>query len=167
MSVLILEHNLRVEKVYHCKSLVVKALRQLLLLLLSYQAVSDSLKPNELHHARLLCPSLSPQGSSKIMSIESMMSFNYLILYHPLLLLPSSFPSIRVFSKELVLCLRWPKYSSFSFSISPSNEYSRLISFRIDWLISLLPKGLSRVFSSTTVAAAVSHLSRVQLCATP
>ena len=133
MSVLILEHNLRVEKVYHCKSLVVKALRQLLLLLLSYQAVSDSLKPNELQHARLLCPSLSPQSSSKLMSIESVMSFNHLILYHPLLLLPSSFPSIRVFSKELVLCLRWPKYSSFSFSISPSNEYSRLISFRIDW----------------------------------
>ena len=68
------------------------------------------------------------------MSIESVMPSNHLILCRPLLLLPSSFPSIRVFSKESVLCIRWPKYWSFSFSISPSNEYSRLISFIMDWL---------------------------------
>jgi len=67
------------------------------------------------------------------MSIKSMMSSNHLILCHPLLLLPSIFPSIRVFSNESVLHIRWPKYWSFSFSISPSNEYLGLISFRIDW----------------------------------
>ena len=75
-------------------------------------------------------------------------------LSHPLLtllLLPSIFPSIRVFSSESVLGIRWTKYWSFSFSISPSSEYSGLISFRIDWFIALLSKRLSRVFSSTTV----------------
>ena len=66
------------------------------------------------------------------MSIESVMPFNHLILCRPLLLLPSIFPSIRVFSNELALCIRWPKYWSFSFSISHSNDYPRLISFRID-----------------------------------
>ena len=69
----------------------------------------------------------------KLMPIESMMPSNHLILCHPLLLLPSIFPSIRVFSNELALCIKWPKYWSFSFSISPSNEYSGLTSFRIDW----------------------------------
>ena len=73
-------------------------------------------------------------GLLKHMSIESVMPSNHLILYHPLLLPPSIFPSIRVFSSESVLCIRWPKYWSFSISISPSNEYSGLISFRIDWL---------------------------------
>ena len=68
----------------------------------------------------------------QLMSIQSMMPSNYLILCHPLLLLPSIFPSIRVFSNESVLCIRWPKYWSFNFSISPSNGYSRLIYFRID-----------------------------------
>jgi len=70
----------------------------------------------------------------KLMSIESVIPPNYLILCHPLLLPPSVFPSIRVFSNESVLCIRWPKYWSFSFSISPSNEYSGLISFRMDCL---------------------------------
>ena len=70
----------------------------------------------------------------KLMSIESVTPSNHLILSCPLLLPPSIFPSIRVFSNELVLCIRWPKYWSFSFSISPSNEYSGLISFRMDWL---------------------------------
>ena len=87
----------------------------------------------------------------KLVSIESVMPFNHLILCHTFLLLPSIFPSIRVFSKESVLCIRWPKYWSFSFSISPSNEYSGLISLRIDWLVSLQSKGLSRVFSNTIV----------------
>ena len=68
----------------------------------------------------------------KLMSIESVMPSNHLILCHPLLLLPSIFPSIRVFSNELPLCIRWPKYWSFSFSISSSNEYSKVTSFRID-----------------------------------
>ena len=68
------------------------------------------------------------------MSIKSMMPSNHFILCHPLLLPPSLFPSIRVFSNESVLCIRWPKYGSFGFSLSPSNEYSGLISFRMDWL---------------------------------
>ena len=72
------------------------------------------------------------QSLFKLMSIESVMPSNHLILYHPLLLLPSIFPSIRVFSNESVLHIRWPKYWSFSFNISPSNEHSGLISFRID-----------------------------------
>ena len=75
------------------------------------------------HHSR---------SSPKLMSIESVMPSNHLILCHPLLLLPSIFPSIRVFSNQLIIHIRWPKYWSFSLSISPSNEYSRLISFRID-----------------------------------
>ena len=73
-------------------------------------------------------------GVFKLMSIELVMSSNHLILCHPLLLPPSIFPSIRVFSSESVLHIRWPKYWSFSFSISPSNDYSGLISFRMDWL---------------------------------
>ena len=77
----------------------------------------------------------------KLMSVESVMPSNYLILCRPLLLLPSLFPSIRVFPNESVLRIRWPKYSSFSFSISPSNEYSGLISFRMDWLDLLAVQG--------------------------
>ena len=88
-----------------------------------------------------------PQSLLKVMSIELVMPSNYLILCCPLLLLSSVFPSIRVFSNQSVLCIRWAKYWSFSFSISPSNEYSGLISF----MISLHSKGLSRVFSNTTV----------------
>ena len=74
-------------------------------------------------------------------SIESVMPSNHLSLCHPLLLLPSIFPSIRVFSNESVLCIRWPKYWSFSFSISPSNEHSGLISFRMNWLDLLAVQG--------------------------
>ena len=81
------------------------------------------------------------QSLLKSMSIESVMPSYHLILYCPLLFLPSIFPSIRVFSNESVLCIRWPKYGSFSLSISPSNEYSRLISFRIDWLDLLAVQG--------------------------
>ena len=77
----------------------------------------------------------------KLMSIESVMPFNHLILCRPLLLLPSIFPSIRVFYNESALCIWWPKYWSFSFSISPSNEYLGLISFRIDWLDLLAIQG--------------------------
>ena len=84
----------------------------------------------------------------KLMSIESVMPSNHLILCHPLLL-PSIFPSIRVFSNESGLCIRWPEYWSFSFSISPSNEYSGLISFSMAWFALLAVQGLSRSFSST------------------
>ena len=78
---------------------------------------------------------------TQIMSIESVMPSSHLILCRPLLLLPSVFPGIRAFSNESVLCIRWPKYWSFSFSISLSNEYSRLISFRMDWLDLLAVQG--------------------------
>ena len=81
------------------------------------------------------------RNSPKLMSIESVMPSNYLILCHPLLLLPSIFPSIRVFSNGSVFCIRWPKYCSFSFSISPSNEHPGLISFRMDWLDLLVVQG--------------------------
>ena len=77
----------------------------------------------------------------QLMSIESVMPSNHLILCRPLLLLPSVFPSIRIFSSESVLRIRWPKYCSFGFSISPSNEYSGLISFRMDWLDLLAVQG--------------------------
>ena len=94
--------------------------------------MSDSSQPHGLQHARLPCPPLPPRVCSKSCPL-SQMSCNHFILCCPLLL-PSVFPSIRVFSNELALCIRWPKYWSFSFSISPSNEYSELISFRMDWL---------------------------------
>ena len=87
----------------------------------------------------------------KLMSIELVMPSNHLILCHTLLLSLSIFPSIRVFSNESVLCIRWPKYWSFSYNMSPSNEYSELISFRWTVWISLQSKGLSTVFSNTTV----------------
>ena len=90
-------------------------------------------------------PSLSitnSQSSPKLISIESVMPSNHLILYCPLLLLPSIFPSIRVFSNESALHIRWPKYRSFSFNISPFNEYSGLISFRMDWLAVLAVQGI-------------------------
>ena len=94
---------------------------------------------------------INSQSLLKVMSIESVMPSNHLILCHPLHLPLSIFPSIRVFSNESVLPIRWPQNWSFSFSISPSNEYSGLISFRIDWLDLLAVQGLSRVFSNTTV----------------
>ena len=81
------------------------------------------------------------QSLLKLMSIESVMPSNHLILCHPLLLLPSIFPSIRIFSNESVLCIRWPKYWTFSFSISPSNECSGLIFLRMDWLNLLAVQG--------------------------
>ena len=101
------------------------------------------------HQASL--PITNSQSLLKLMFIESVMPSNHLILCYPFLLSPSIFPSIRVFFSESVLHIKWPKYWSFTFSISPSNEYSGLISFRIDWFISLLSEGLSRVFSNTTV----------------
>ena len=86
------------------------------------------------------------QSLLKLMSIELVMPSNHLILCHPLLLLPSIFLSIRVFSNESVLCIRWQKYWSFNFSISPSNEYSGLISFRMDWLNLLAVQGTLKSF---------------------
>ena len=92
----------------------------------------------------------------KLMSIESVMPSSHLILCRPLLLLPSIFPSIRVFSQDSVLRIRWPKYWSFSFSISPSNEYSGLISFRMDWLDLLVVQGtLKRVLQYHSSKASI------------
>ena len=102
--------------------------------------MSDPLWPHGLQHARPPCPSPA-SGVYSNSSIESVMPSNHLIFCHPLLLPPSIFPSIRVFSNESVLCIQWPKYWSFSFSISPSNEYSGLISFRMDWLDLLAVQG--------------------------
>ena len=96
--------------------------------------VTDSLQPHGLQHARLSCPSPTPVVCSNSMSLELVMSSNHLILCSPLLLLPSIFPSIRVVSNESALPIRCPKYWSFSFSSSPSNEHPGLISFRMDWL---------------------------------
>ena len=110
-----------------------------LLLLFSCSVMSSSFQPHELQHVRLFCPSPSPGACSNFMSIESVIPSNHLILCHPPLLLPSVFPSIRIFSNESALCIRWPKY--WSFSISPSNEYSGLISFRISWLDLLAVQG--------------------------
>ena len=90
-------------------------------------------------------------SSLKLMSIESVMPSSHLILCRPLLLPPSIFPGIRVFSNDSVLHIRWPKYWSFSLSISPSDEYSGQLSFRMDWLDLLAAQGTLRVFSNTTV----------------
>ena len=95
----------------------------------------------------------------KLMSIESVMPSNHLILCFPLLLLPSIFPSIRVFSNELALHIRWPKYWSFSFSDSPSDEYSGLISFRIDWFDLLPFKGLKSLLQHHSLKALILQCS--------
>ena len=102
--------------------------------------MSSSLQPHELQHARPPCPSPTP-SSPKLMSIKLVMPSSHLILCHPLLLLPPIPPTIRVFSNESTLCIRWPKYWSFSFSISLSNEHPGLISFRMDWLDLLVVQG--------------------------
>ena len=102
----------------------------------SRSVMSNSLRPHESQHARPPCPSPTPG----VYIIESVMPSNHLILCHPLLLPPTP-PSIRVFSNESVLCIRWPKYCSFSFSISPSNEHPGPISFRMDWLDLLAVQG--------------------------
>ena len=102
-----------------------------------------SLQPHGLKHTRLPCPLLSP-GVCSLMSIESVMPSYHLILCHSLLLLPSIIPSIKVLSNKLALSIRWPKYWSFNFSISPSNDYSGLISFRIDWFDLLAVQGTLR-----------------------
>ena len=107
----------------------------------SPSVVSNSLWPHELQHAKASLSITNTQSLRKLISIESVMPSNHLILCRPLLLLPSIFPSIMVFSNESALHIRWPKYWSFSFSISPSNEYSGPISFRMDWLDLLAVQG--------------------------
>ena len=138
-------------------------------LLFSRSFMSNSLRPHGLWHARLPCP--FSQSLLKLMSIESVMPSNHLILCRPLLFLPSIFPSIRVFSNESVLSIRWPKYWSSSFSISPSNEYSGLISFRMDWfyllVVQLILKNLLQYNSKASVlqysAFFMVHLSHLYM----
>ena len=100
------------------------------------------------------------QSLLKLISIESVMPSNHLILCHPLLLLPAIFPNIRVFSNELALLIRWPKHWSFSFSVCPSNEYSGLISFRMDWLDLLAVQGtLKSLLQHHSSKASILHCS--------
>ena len=119
-------------------------------LLFSHSVVSDSATLWTAARQVPLSFTIS-QSLLKPMSTESMMPSNHVILCHPIILLPSIFPSIRVFSNEWTLRIRWPKYWSFSFSIRTSSEHSGLIFFRMDWFDSLQSKGLSRVFSNATV----------------
>ena len=107
----------------------------------SRSVVSDSLQPHESQHARPPLSITNSRSSLRLTSIESVMPSSHLILCRPVFLLPPIPPRIRVFSNESTLRMRWPKYWSFSFSISPSNEYSGLISFRMDWLDLLAVQG--------------------------
>ena len=130
------------------------AIKRRLLLLFSHSVMSDSLWP---HDSRMTGFSVVHYLLEllTLMSTELMMPSNHLILCHPLLLMTSILPSIRVFSNESVLCIMWPKYWSFSFSISPSNEYSGLISFRIDWSCSTMD---SQEFSPTPQFKSINSL---------
>ena len=112
---------------------------------LSLSHVRLFVTPRTVAHLASLSITIS-QSLLRLMSIESVMPSNQLIRCHPLLLLPSILPSIRVFSNELAFCIRWPEYCSFSFGISPSNEYSGLISLRIDWLDLLAVQGTLKNF---------------------
>ena len=131
--------------------------------------MSDSLRPHEPQHTRPPCPSPTPGVHQKPMSIKSAMPSNHLIPCRPLLLLPSIFPSIRVFSNGSALLITWPKYWSFSFNISPSNEHAGLI-FRMDWLDLLAVQGtlksLLQHHSSKTSILWCSAFFRVQLTST-
>ena len=125
----------------------------------SCSVVSDSAIPWTTAHQASLSVTNS-QSLLKLMSFESVMPSNHLILFHPPLLLPSIFPSIRVFSNEPALCITWPKYWSFSFNISPSNEHSGLISFRMDWLDLLAIQGtLKSLFQHHSSKPSILHHS--------
>ena len=134
----------------------------------SRSVMSDYFRPHGLQHARLPCPSPTPRAWSNSCLSKLVMPSDHLILCHPLILLPSIFPSIRVFSNESALSIRWPKYYwSFSFNIGPSNEHPGLISFRIDWLDPLAVqrtlKSLLQHHSSKASILQCSALFRVQL----
>ena len=111
--------------------------------------MSNSLQPHGLQHSRLPCSSLFPRLCSNSSPLSRWCHLNHLILCCPCLLLPSIFSSIRVFYRELAVCIRWPKYWSFSFSISPSNEYLGLISFRVDWFDLLAVQGTLKSFPTS------------------
>ena len=128
-------------------------------MLFSCQVLSSSLQPHGLQHARPPCPSPSPRSLPKFMSMESVMPFNHLIPCLPLLLLPSIFPRMRKFSNESDFRIRWPKYWSFSFSISPSDEYSGLISFQIDLFDLLTVQGTLKKSSPTPQFKSINSLA--------
>ena len=115
--------------------------------------MSGSLQPHRLQHARPPCPSPTP----RVYSNSCPLSWWHLILYCPLFLPPAVFPSIRVFSNDSVLHIRWPKYWSFSFSISPSNEHPGLISFRMDWLDLLAVQGTLKSWHAAFFTVQLSH----------
>ena len=118
--------------------------------------MSDSLQPHESHAAHQASLSITnSQSLPKLMSITSVIPSNHLVLCRPLLLLPPILPSIRVFSNESTLRMRWPKYWSFSFSINPSNEHPGLISFRMDWLDLLQSKGLKSLLQHYSSKASI------------
>ena len=130
---------------------------QALMLMFSHTVMSHSATPWTAACQVFLSFTIS-QSLFKLMSIESVMPSNYPIICHPLLLLHSTFPSIRVFSNESVLRIRWPKYWSFSFSISPSNEHSGLISFRMGWLDLLAVQGtLKSLLQHHSSKASILH----------
>ena len=116
---------------------------------ISHSVVSDSLWPHESQHCQASMSITNSWSSLRLTSIESVIPSSHLILCHPLLLLPPVPPSIRVFSNESTLLMRWPKYWSFSFSIIPSKEIPGLISFRMDWLDLLAVQGTSQESSPT------------------
>ena len=128
--------------------------------------MSDSLRPHKTAAHQASLSIINSPSLLKLMSITSVMLSNHLILCHPLLLLSSIFPSIRVFSNQSALRIRWPKYWSFSFSISPSKEYSGLISFRMDWLDLLAAQGTlkSLLQHHSSIYVSVQFIS--QLCLT-
>ena len=127
----------------------------------SRSVVSDSATPWTA--ARQASLSITNSRNAKLVSIKSVTLSKHLIFCRPLLHLPSIFPSIRVFSNESVLCIKWPKYWTFSFSLSPSNEYSGLISFRIDWLDILAVQGLYLLISFRRILEILWNLC-IQLC---
>ena len=122
--------------------------------------MSDLLRPYGRQHARLPCPSPTPRACSNSCPLSPWCHPTISSSVYPLLLPPSVFPSIRVFFKESILCIRWPKYWNFSFSISPSSEYSGLISFRVDWLYLLAVQGtLKRLLQHHSSKASILHCS--------
>ena len=126
----------------------------------SCSVVSNSLRPHESQHTRPPCPSPTPGVYTNSTSIKSVMPSSHLILSHPLLLLPPIPPSIRVFTTESILCMRWPKYWSFIFSTSPSNEHPGLISFRMDWWDLLAVQGtLKSLFQHHSSKASILQCS--------
>ena len=138
------------ERKNQCRRLVPEHLTPISSVQFSHSIVSSSLQTSWTAARQASLSITNSQSFLKLMSIESVIPSSHLILCHPLLLLPSIFPSIRVFSTESVICIRWPKFWNFCFSISPSNEYSGLISSRIDWLDLLEVQGTLSKESSPT-----------------